>query len=215
MSSRSLELRRRPTQERSAATFDHILDTAAQLLEQGGWDGFTTNMLASHAGIGVQTLYRYFPNKQAVVAALAERMTAEWERWFEDVERFIPNAESRWESALLHFVQKLRAQPGGVAIRKAMGASPVLRALDHEITRRLASRFADALERRHPGIDRQHAETTMRVSSEASFAVVDLCFDLPESEARGLLMGCMEMQLAYMRHAFPEHDWDPAVPADG
>lgn len=205
--SSTLQLRRRPTQERSAATFDHVLDTAARLLEREGWDGFTTNTLAQDAGIGVQTLYRYFPNKQSVVAALAERMTSEWDSWFEDVERFFPDAGTEWESALLHFVQKLRSQPGGVAIRKAMGASPLLRELDHDINRRVAQRFAAALERRCPGLDRAHAEVTMRVSTEASFAVVDLCFDLSEEEALPLLHGCMEMQRAYMQQSFPHYDW--------
>ncbi|MDG1204091.1 MAG: TetR/AcrR family transcriptional regulator, partial [Pseudomonadales bacterium] len=77
-----LEIRRRPVQTRSAKTFDHILDTAIVVLEETGWDGFSTNLLAERAGIGIQTLYRYFPNKLSVVATLARRLISEWDSWF-------------------------------------------------------------------------------------------------------------------------------------
>ena len=39
-----LEIRRRPVQARSAKTFDHILDTAIVVLEETGWDGFSTKI---------------------------------------------------------------------------------------------------------------------------------------------------------------------------
>jgi AcrR family transcriptional regulator len=67
--------RKTPAQIRSRATVDVILEAAAQLLESAGERGFNTNALAERAGVSIGTLYRYFPDKQAILLALAHRET--------------------------------------------------------------------------------------------------------------------------------------------
>jgi len=135
----TFELRTKPIQDRSAAKFDRILDTAIILLETEGWDGFSTNALAKRAGIGIQTLYRYFPNKLSVVATLAQRIILEWNEWFSDFDRFIAeDLKNGSNSAFLLFIENLKNQPGGVAIRRAMNASPALREMDREDNREAA-----------------------------------------------------------------------------
>src|SRR5215467_11158950 len=65
--------RKRPRQIRSKATVDTILQATARVLVKHGFDGLTTNAVASAAGVSIGSLYQYFPNKEALVAALAER----------------------------------------------------------------------------------------------------------------------------------------------
>jgi AcrR family transcriptional regulator len=65
--------RRTPTQARARATVDAILEAAAQVLVDRGFDGASTNRIAEVAGVSVGTLYQYFPNKDAVFVALIER----------------------------------------------------------------------------------------------------------------------------------------------
>jgi len=65
--------RKRPRQDRAKATVESILDATARLLVRRGFDGLTTNDVAVAAGVSIGSLYQYFPNKQALVAALAER----------------------------------------------------------------------------------------------------------------------------------------------
>jgi AcrR family transcriptional regulator len=65
--------RRRPRQSRSRATWDAILEAAAQVLERDGPGGFTTTSVAERAGVSIGTLYQYFPDKQAILLAAAER----------------------------------------------------------------------------------------------------------------------------------------------
>lgn len=48
--------------------------TAAELvLERHGPGGLTTNRVAEAAGVSIGSLYQYFPNKQALVAAVSQR----------------------------------------------------------------------------------------------------------------------------------------------
>ncbi len=65
--------RKRPRQARSQATVDAILSATARVLVRSGYDSLTTNAVASAAGVSIGSLYQYFPNKEALVAALIER----------------------------------------------------------------------------------------------------------------------------------------------
>ena len=64
--------RKRPRQDRSKATVDTILAATARVLVKHGFDGLTTNAVATAAGVSIGSLYQYFPNKEALVAALIE-----------------------------------------------------------------------------------------------------------------------------------------------
>lgn len=65
--------RKKPAQERSKATVEAILEAAARVLVEEGFERTTTNRVAEVAGVSVGSLYQYFPNKEALVATLADR----------------------------------------------------------------------------------------------------------------------------------------------
>lgn len=65
--------RKRPSQGRSRETVAAILDGAARVFEERGYAAGTTNRIAERAGVSIGSLYEYFPNKDAIVVALAER----------------------------------------------------------------------------------------------------------------------------------------------
>ena len=65
--------RRMPRQQRSAATVDALLEAAARVFREQGYRRATTNRIAEVAGASVGSLYEYFPNKDALLAALARR----------------------------------------------------------------------------------------------------------------------------------------------
>jgi AcrR family transcriptional regulator len=62
-----------PRQERAREKVRLIVEAAAQVLERRGEEGFNTNAVAERAGVSIGTLYRYFPDKAAILKALAER----------------------------------------------------------------------------------------------------------------------------------------------
>jgi AcrR family transcriptional regulator len=70
------DTRKTPRQKRAAETVAVILEATAQLLERDGLEGFTTNAVAERAGVSIGAIYRYFPNKRALMHALAERESA-------------------------------------------------------------------------------------------------------------------------------------------
>jgi AcrR family transcriptional regulator len=66
-------LRRAPVQERSAARVQRMLDACAELVEEVGYEGLTTTLLAERAGVAIGSVYQFFPDKRAVVQALTQR----------------------------------------------------------------------------------------------------------------------------------------------
>ncbi len=72
-----------PAQDRGQRRVDEILDAAELVIAEVGVDQATTNAIAERAGSGMGSLYHFFPNKDAIVQALAERYTAEMAVTFE------------------------------------------------------------------------------------------------------------------------------------
>lgn len=65
--------RKQPSQARSRATVDAILEAGARILSARGWAGFTTNAVAEAAGVSIGSLYQYMPDKLALVGAIRDR----------------------------------------------------------------------------------------------------------------------------------------------
>ncbi len=65
--------RKIPTQARSKATFEAVLDAAARVLTEEGYDSASTNRIAEVAGVSIGSLYEYFPGKEAIFSALNQR----------------------------------------------------------------------------------------------------------------------------------------------
>ena len=53
-----------------------MIVAAERVLAEGGVVGLTTNRIAEVAGVSIGSLYQYFPNKEAVAAALIDRYVA-------------------------------------------------------------------------------------------------------------------------------------------
>lgn len=72
-SSSSTAIRVEPVQARSAARVNALLDAACATMHEFGYEQLTTAMVAEKAGASIGTVYRYFPDRVAVLQAVAAR----------------------------------------------------------------------------------------------------------------------------------------------
>jgi AcrR family transcriptional regulator len=72
-SSSSDRMRRKPQQARSAERVNHILNIAEEVFAEMGFEAATTIEIAFRAKTSVGSLYRFFPDKTAILKALAVR----------------------------------------------------------------------------------------------------------------------------------------------
>lgn len=66
------KVRKQPSQERSKATVDALIEATARVLAKDGYLGASTNRIAAQAGISIGSLYQYFPSKDALVSAVVD-----------------------------------------------------------------------------------------------------------------------------------------------
>jgi AcrR family transcriptional regulator len=112
-------LRNEPVQARSTARLTALLDAAAAAIDELGYERLTTAMVAERAGASIGTVYRYFPDRIAVLQALASRN-------LERIETGIAAAcgdrsHSSWRDALNAcfdvYVSAFRTEPGFASLR--------------------------------------------------------------------------------------------------
>jgi len=78
-------MKQQPQQRRAIASVERILDATSEILASQGLEAVNTNRVAEQAGLTVPTVYRYFHNKHELLAALAERFTAQEAAWMREL----------------------------------------------------------------------------------------------------------------------------------
>ncbi|MDE0748210.1 MAG: TetR/AcrR family transcriptional regulator [Porticoccaceae bacterium] len=132
---RALSPRSKPVQKRALARREQILAATAVLLEEVGQDDLTTILVAKRVGVSVGTLYHYFPNKYAILYALAEQWLGEWNLALLELE-----AHKIESLSLKKFVEKVmdrtllvyKNQSGILPLVQAMFGVPELKELDSQ-----------------------------------------------------------------------------------
>lgn len=74
----STRARRRPVQDRSKVTVTRLLDALGEHVTERGFRSLNTNAIAARAGVGVATLYAYFPDILSMLEAYADRSLSVW-----------------------------------------------------------------------------------------------------------------------------------------
>lgn len=115
----SVTVRHEPVQARAAQRIEALLDAAAAVVVEHGIEHLTTALVAERAGASIGTVYRYFPDRIAVLVALAgrnlERLRARFERTLSDPDH------ATWEDAvtalLRDFIGAYREIPSFRSVR--------------------------------------------------------------------------------------------------
>src|SRR5207253_344080 len=76
--SRTMAMRHAPVQERSNDTVQQIFAATSALLGKMPLEQITTSRIAAEAGVSIGGLYRFFPDKQAIIDAIAVRSVDEF-----------------------------------------------------------------------------------------------------------------------------------------
>lgn len=204
MAANPTPLRRRPVQQRSAQRVERMLEACATLIDEFGYDGVTTTLIAERAGVAVGSLYQFFPDKRAVVQALTARNL---DRFIDMVGEKLAGArlDHWWDAVDLVFdayVEMFRQVPGFTQIR--FGDVVDLRLMDAQrdnntvISDRLVAVLGDRF-----SLPVNELTLPISVAVEASDGILNLAFrrrlfgeDVVIAEAkrvvRGYLSGYLE-----------------------
>lgn len=181
-------LRIRPQQQRAHDKIGRILDATAQLLLNEDVAALTVAAIAREADLPPPTVYRYFPDKLAILAALAERSTDRVDDATEQalLAMFAQGLDNPdWPHIIQMIYHLYRAEPGYVPVLRAAGASRQLRDIACRSNERIARRLVLLLGAR---IDMEtgRLQRVARLLAEAAQAHFELALlesDEPEAEA--------------------------------
>lgn len=200
-----LKARATPRQDRSRATKELVLQVAAAVLAEVGLEGFNTNLIAERAGVGPRAIYRYFPNKFAILGALARDLLELERAWVGDLSAI--GAVEDWrmgvERAIGDYFDSAASQPGYAALRTAIHALPELQAIVDDANRSLQDDLAQGL--RALGVDLAPARLNAlcRTIIEASARILEIALEAPPTEGQLLLGELKRMVVNLLRDYLP------------
>ncbi|HEY1454366.1 MAG TPA: helix-turn-helix domain-containing protein [Roseiarcus sp.] len=98
---------REPKRERGKQRVAALLDAAAAVFAEKGYEAATMTEIAERAGAAIGSLYQFFPSKEALAEALFDRFAERWAASFARVEELAPGRSAR-ELADLFIDHKLK-----------------------------------------------------------------------------------------------------------
>ncbi|OPA89434.1 TetR family transcriptional regulator [Pseudomonas fluorescens] len=177
------EHKKPPAQQRSTETYERILVATAQTLCDVGIERLSTNLVCECAGLTPPALYRYFPNKYALLSVLGERLLEKQngliDNWI--TPQLLSGPPEALESALAELIldtyRVTQATLGGMWILKGLRAVPALEHVRLDSHRKVSAAQAQILAAIFPQADPQQLATAARVAVEMIHATIELLFD--------------------------------------
>ena len=144
-------------EEHRRAVRDAVLATTAKLVAERGLTSVTMSGIAAETGIGRATLYKYFPDVEAVLTAWHERQIASHLQHLAAVRDQAGDAD-RLEAVLTAYAQMTHEQPHGSEIATLLHRGEHIGRAHQQLTGLIENLLADAARTGHVRNDAAPAE---------------------------------------------------------
>jgi AcrR family transcriptional regulator len=194
-------LRRVPVQGRSVARVQRMLDACAELIDEVGYDGLSTTLLAERAGVAIGSVYQFFPDKRAIVQALTLRNV---EAYLARLADRIPAGELHdwWDgvdAAIEEYIELHRSVPGFRTLHFGDVVDVHLIDPDRDNNAVIADHLTELLIRYHSAPDSRKLRFALVIAVESADALIKLAFrrhpdgdELVLREAKVLVRGYLQ-----------------------
>lgn len=194
------EPHRQPRQERGERRVEEILDAAAAVIAEVGVEGATTNAIAERAESSVGSLYHFFPHKDAIVLALAERYDAELRRLTEaamtgDATR-IPVAEMV-DGIVTPMARFMERNPAYMPVYYAVRDPRNPGCMTAELTDTIVGLVARLMAARAPDVPPQTRRLQAGVAVELVHRMLEYAWSSPPAQRPGILQELKRLLALY------------------
>jgi AcrR family transcriptional regulator len=190
--------RRSPSQQRSRERVERMLSAASALIAEQGSDAMRMGEVAERAGVSIGSLYQFFPDKRAIVWALAERYTAESQACISAALKDVEDAEGfkcAFSELVDIYYQLFLAEPVIRDVWSGTQADKALRALELADSRANADFLVAVLKRVRSDADPVELETTAFLVWQMGEAAVRLAISVDREEGDRLVAAYKRMAL--------------------
>lgn len=178
-----LQGKTQPRQQRALETYELILGVTVELLSEVGFERLSTNLVAARAGISPPALYRYFPNKYALLNELGQRLmqtqNALVAAWATPANMKLPTPRLA-DSIYGLYEQTLvltRELPQGLWVTRALRAVPSLSPVRVESHAHVTGLIVTAFMQAYPEAPRGDVAVMARLAVEMVYAAMEMLFD--------------------------------------
>ncbi|SCL17417.1 transcriptional regulator, TetR family [Micromonospora rhizosphaerae] len=166
-----------------------MLDACAELVDEVGYEGLTTTLLAERAEVAIGSVYQFFPDKRAIVQALTLRTMESYLQRLN--ERFASDDLTHWwdgvDAGIDEYITMHRTVPGFRTLH--FGDVVDLHLLDEQRDNNgvIADQLARVLTERFGMADEPRLRFCLEIAVEAADALIKLAFRRqPEGDERVL-----------------------------
>jgi len=171
----SLSLRRQPKQQRGKERVEKILDAAAAVFNEVGYDTATTHLIAAKAGTAIGSLYQFFPDKAAIFKAMELRHTECVKAMYAQVNAsgIVQLPLRQMINALVTAVAEIFEQPvSQVMFVQFYSARELFQLIDESMTQEAINFMAELLTQRNPALSQKQCSLLAEVCVHSSNAVM-------------------------------------------
>ena len=196
--SADVEQRRLPVQGRSRERVTTILNCTIELIKEVGVQGLKTSEIARQAGISLPSLYRYFPNKTAIIKALAEQHI---EKLNGLLQEFLTDfdLDEGFDHLIDVYAKFYRSEPGYKEIWSGVESMPELQELDLGELYDNAERLSVKAKSRFEGLEDERVWLICVMLPRTCGAILKLSMTMDEAQSQMLLSELKLMVKAYLR----------------
>ena len=206
--------RRQPKQKRGQERVEQILDAAAIVFDEVGFDAATTHAIASKANTAVGSLYQFFPDKLAIFNALelrhVERVYVMWEKLSRPEIIQLPFTD--FIHTLVVQTQQLFEQPTSRIVFIQFFTSPtIFKNIDVSFTQEAIQFLAKLLVARNSYLTSKRSEILAEICVNASNTLILLALRSNETHGKEIIA-----EIEALLEAYLEADiGDKAMPSAG
>jgi AcrR family transcriptional regulator len=180
-------LRRQPQQQRSKDRVERILEAAAEVFDEVGYEAATTHQIAAKARTAVGSLYQFFPDKAAIFNAMElrhiKKVTKMWEESNTTEIVLLPLREMIRQ--LVKAVNQLFEQPvSRVVFVQFFTQRQIFQSIDESMTQGAINFLFGILQKRNPMLDASLLGLLAEVSVHSSNAVILAALREPDMQRR-------------------------------
>ncbi|CAM5410059.1 hypothetical protein MAUB1S_06970 [Mycolicibacterium aubagnense] len=191
--------RREPTQKRSRERVERMLAVASALIAEKGSDAMRMGEVAEKAGVSIGSLYQFFPDKSAIIRALADRYQKESETCISEALAEVKDKkglEKAFSELVDIYYGIFLAEPVMRDIWSGTQADKALRELELAHSRANAGMLLAVLTRLRPDEDPDLLETSAFLIWQLGEATMRLAVSVDRTEGDRLVTAYKRMALS-------------------
>ncbi len=196
------QMRRQPKQKRSQKRVQHILNAAAEVFEQVGFEAATMQAIASRAQTAIGSVYQFFPDKLAIFHALElrhlERVGEAWAKLDSPNMAQLPFEE--FIKTMISTYREIFDDPTSRMIFvQYFTSSTMFQSIDDSLTQQAIDFQAKLFQRRNPSLNPQKCNLIAEVCVQAGNALMLVALRSPKSRCQEIFVQLEELILAYLQ----------------